>query len=305
MITFPSPYEIQSKVSLRKIDGIYDRGGTRTNLKEAEAIIEEVKKRLLTNLQDSIGIVTFNNAQQILIDDLLQKEFVKNRELESISKEMYEPIFIKKLENVQGDERDVILFSISFGKDKEGKFYQNFGPIAQKGGWRRLNVAVSRSGKEMVVFSSITYDEIRVSSASSQGVQGVRKFLEYAQKGVDIFGTAIRNDKENDAVINSIASFIRKAGYECEVNVGSSRFHLSLAVLNPKDSNHYLATILLDDKTYFNMDTAKDRNRLIRDVLKGRNWNIYRMWTLDWFENQGREEERLLVYLNSLVEAVK
>lgn len=305
MITFPSPYEIQSKVSLRKIDGIYDRGGTRTNLKEAEAMIEEVKKRLLSDQKDSIGIVTFNNAQQILIDDLLQKEFAKNRELEMKAREMHEPIFIKNLENVQGDERDVILFSISFGKDKEGKFYQNFGPIAKKGGWRRLNVAVSRSRKEMVVFSSISYDEIRLSSASSEGVRGIRKFLEYAQKGVEIFGTAIKKDKKNDAVIDSIASFIKKAGYECEVNVGSSSFHLSLAVLDPKDSNHYLTTILLDDKTYFNLDTARDRNRLIRDVLKGRNWNIYRLWTLDWFENRAREEERLLLYLNSLTEVTE
>lgn len=299
MTTFPSPYDINSKVSLRMVNGVYDRGVSRTNKEEAEAIVQEIVSRVKSNPNDSIGVVTFNQSQQNLIDDLLQKELNKDKELEAIVNGMYEPIFIKNLENVQGDERDVILFSITFGKDSNGKFYQNFGPIAKKGGWRRLNVAVSRSRKEMVVFASIGFEEITLSSNSSEGVRGIKKFLEYAQKGMSSIAKT-NSDVETDNVINSIVGFIEKSGYDCDINIGSSKFTLSIGVVSPTDKNKYIATILVDDKSYFETATMRDRNRLIPQVLGMRGWNMYRIWTLDWFDNQAKEEEKLIEFLKSV-----
>lgn len=146
LLTFPSPSDQTSEVKWVNVPGVYDKGRTKQNRAEAEAIIAEVERRLSDeNLRrDSIGIVTFSSVQQNLIDDLLSELFIRKPELETAANEMYEPIFIKNLENVQGDERDVILFSVCYGPDMDGRISMNFGPLNREGGWRRLNVAVSR-----------------------------------------------------------------------------------------------------------------------------------------------------------------
>lgn len=162
MKTFPSPFERLSKVKYRKVQGVYERGTTRTNRGEADAIVLEIVRRLRDPelVKDSIGVVTFNIQQQNLIDDLFQEELRKDVALAQINDGLEEPIFIKNLENVQGDERDVIIFSICFGPDQEGKLSLNFGPLNRKGGWRRLNVAVSRARKEMILFTILEPHEI-------------------------------------------------------------------------------------------------------------------------------------------------
>lgn len=153
LYTFPSPNDLISKVQYVSVNGFYDRSGTRQNDAEAQMIVKEIMRRLKDKelRKESIGVVTFSSVQQNLIDDLLVDEFTKNPELEQINNEMNEPIFVKNLENVQGDERDVILFSICYAPDKDGKMSMNFGPINRDGGWRRLNVAISRARKEMIV----------------------------------------------------------------------------------------------------------------------------------------------------------
>ena len=157
--TFPSPDDLQTKIGYQHVEGTYDRGGSRQNRAEAEAIITEIKNRLEDPARSSmsIGVVTFNSNQQSLLEDLLNDLFVTRPDLERIALECEEPIFIKNLENVQGDERDVILFSIGYGQDKQGKITLNFGPLNRDGGWRRLNVAVSRARYEMKIFSTLRF----------------------------------------------------------------------------------------------------------------------------------------------------
>ncbi|WP_435522898.1 DEAD/DEAH box helicase [Chryseobacterium indoltheticum] len=152
LLTFPSPDDLNRKVTFEFIDGFYDKGKTRTNKNEAEAIIEYIRIHLENKNKKSIGVVTFSQTQQSLIEDLLQKLFLENPHLEEFAINSEEPIFIKNLENVQGDERDIILFSIGYGPDEEGKVSMNFGPLNRDGGWRRLNVAVTRARYEMKVF---------------------------------------------------------------------------------------------------------------------------------------------------------
>lgn len=178
LCTFPSPDALESKVRLALVeDGVYDRGFTKRNKGEADALVNEVIRRLKDPKlsQSSIGIVTFSTAQQDYIERRLSDALIKNR-LEDAAFEREEPIFVKNLENVQGDERDVILFSVCYGPDRTGRISLNFGPLNQVGGWRRLNVAVSRAREEMVVFASMTSAMIDLSKTNSKGVAGRKPF---------------------------------------------------------------------------------------------------------------------------------
>ena len=306
MITFPAPNDTVSKVKLSYIsDGIYDRGNTRTNLVEAKAIVSEVIRRLKSKKlrKDSIGIVTFNSTQQSLIDDLLQEEFSKDNELENVVNKMHESIFIKNLENVQGDERDVILFSVTYGKDEDGKMYQNFGPLARKGGWRRLNVAVSRSRKEMIVFTSILPEDIKISKRTQDGVIGLKRFIEFANKGLSYFENESKEKYDNaDEIINSLEKELNKQGYKTKINLGISEFNISLAIIDPNDPSKYICGILIDNSDFEKIETARDRYRLIPGVLENRGWKIYRLWSLDWFENKEKVLKNIFKYISQLSE---
>ncbi|MDE5567427.1 MAG: DUF3320 domain-containing protein, partial [Muribaculaceae bacterium] len=291
LLTFPSPDDLTTKVGWQQVKGVYDRGKTRQNRAEAEAIIAEVKKRLSNpeTARRSIGIVTFNTNQQSLIEDLLTDMFRDNPELETIALEREEPIFIKNLENVQGDERDVILFSIGYGPDKDGKIALNFGPLNRDGGWRRLNVAVSRARYEMKVFSTLTADQIDLNRTSADGVAGLKAFLEYAEKGRGALYAQIKSDTQTtDDLILSIAADLTARGYTVKTNVGCSGYKIDLGVVDPDNPDKYLLGILCDGYNYKTARTAHDRIVTQSSVLKMLGWNLHRVWSMDWWDNRDR-----------------
>lgn len=287
LYTFPSPSGIASAIRFVKVDGIYDRGNTKRNIEEAKAVVAEIERRLLTPelRTKSIGVVTFSIVQQNLIDDMLTELFHKKPQLEQYALSGGEPLFIKNLENVQGDERDVILFSVGYGADKSGRLSLNFGPINREGGWRRLNVAVSRAKQEMVVFSSITYDMIP-QSTTTEGVKALRGFLEYAQKGRDYLYTRADKLKQYDkGVENSIASQLKRYGYECDTAVGSSGYKINIAIRHPAKPNEYVLGIMCDGLSYFEVKTVKDREVSPFNVLKNLGWKLMRVWAVDYWDN--------------------
>ncbi len=288
LITFPSIDDQVSKVSLRKIDGVYDKGKTRSNMAEAMAIVEEVKKRLsdVELSKYSIGIVSFSKVQQNLIEDLLCEELAKYPKLESLAFESDEPIFIKNLENVQGDERDVILFSVGYGPDKNGKVSMNFGPLNNEGGERRLNVAVSRARYEMVVFSTLRSEQIDLKRTQASGVEGLKKFLEFAEKGTAPVVSSNVYDETPSSISTNIAEVLTKKGYTVKLNVGHSQFKVDVAVVNPKNPQEYLLGILCDGYNYYSTKTVRDREIVQPTVLKLLHWNIMHIWTLDWIVRQ-------------------
>ncbi|MCI5996655.1 MAG: DUF4011 domain-containing protein [Parvimonas sp.] len=297
MNTFPSPKDMESKVSLVKLNGVYDRGTSRTNLVEAKAIIDEIEDRILNKKQyDSIGVITFNTQQQDLIDDLLQEKFRKNPNFEKESKKLKEEIFIKNLENVQGDERDIILFSICFAKDQDGKMSMNFGPLNRKGGWRRLNVAITRARREMVIFSSINHEDIDIRRTSSEGMIGIKKFIEFAKKGNLPKSLFISDSKKQSAIIDSIVERINKLGFECEKNFGNSNLKIDIVVKSKKD---YLLAIVIDGENYFKIKNVRDRCSLKPSILKSLGWKIINIWSVDYFENPDREFEKIQAYLSN------
>ena len=178
-----------SKVRLVQVDGTYDKGRTRSNHAEAEAIVKEILNRLRTPEvpEKSIGVVSFSQVQQNLIEDMLIEELNKYPELEEKAFQSNEPIFIKNLENVQGDERDIILFSIGYGPDRNGNVSMNFGPLNNQGGERRLNVAVSRARYEMIIFSTLRSEQIDLKRTKSKGVNPVIDFILRYKVDLDMF----------------------------------------------------------------------------------------------------------------------
>lgn len=286
--TYPSPDDMSSRVKLIPIDGHYDKGGTKQNRAEALAVVSEICNHLLdeNKRKDSIGVVTFSSVQQNLIEDLLEKEFIDNPLLEKIHEQMSEPIFIKNLENVQGDERDIILFSVGYGPDKDGKVSMNFGPLNREGGYRRLNVAISRARKEMLVFSTITPEQIDLTRTRAEGVAGLKGFLTYARAG----RSAISVHKEDvvyrdTTLLEHIAEQIENMGYKTRCNVGWSKYTIDIGVINPKDANTYILGILLDGDNAREVNTARERNLLQPQVLTDLGWNLHTIWILDWLDN--------------------
>lgn len=296
MLTFPSVNDKEKRVSLVNADGFFDRGKGRVNEGEAKTIVEEIKRRYqnseLTN--QTIGVVTFNISQQTLIEDLLQEEYQKDNAFDNWANVGEETMFIKNLENVQGDERDVILFSVAFGPDADGKLSLNFGPLNKDGGWKRLNVAVSRARSEMVVFTSMTADMIDLKRTKSKGVESLKNFLEFAEKGRLQGGYVETRVQKDQGIMEHICQRIADAGFSYQKAVGHSKFKVDIAVINPYNEEAYLLGIMLDGESYRQSSNTKDREVAQISVLQGLNWKLHRIWTMDWWDNRDKEISKLL-----------
>ncbi len=295
LFTFPSPNDLQSKVKLVQIEGCYDRGKTKQNKAEATAVINEIERRLDNEelRKMSVGVVTFSQVQQSLIEDMLDAKFRERPELEEIMNAMYEPIFVKNLENVQGDERDVILFSVGYGPDKDGNVTLNFGPLNRDGGWKRLNVAVSRARYEMIVFSVLRPEQIDLSRTRSEGVAGLKAFMEFASRGKQPADT-LKSIGSNDGFVQLVAEKLRSLGYKAVTGVGCSGFKLDIGVVNPRNHEEYLIGLICDGNNYNTPGTAHDRNILRESVLSSLGWIIHHVWSLDWWDNPDKELSRIV-----------
>ena len=313
LITFPSPVTEDRAVSFRHIaDGVYDRGKSRTNRQEARAIAREVTARLKqwVKLPESdrptIGVTTFNSQQQTLIQDLLDEARRADPDLEwFFADERIESVFVKNLENVQGDERDVILFSVTYCHDAAGKLTMNFGAINPEGGERRLNVAVTRARQELVVFSGITADKIDAERTKSQGVRDLKTFLDYAERGPVALPAQVEGSEgEADSPFEeAVAEELRKRGWNIVPQVGISGFRVDIGVKHPDKAGAYLAGVECDGATYHSSATARDRDKIREEILRGLGWNILRVWSTDWWFDQEGAADKLNQALQSLHES--
>ncbi len=301
MYTFPSANDRERHVTAVHVNGLYSKS---TNIKEAEAVVEEIVRRFhdpaLRN--ESIGVVTFNVKQQALIENLLGKQFQSNAELDAWANGGEDPVFVKNLENVQGDERDVILFSIGYGPDEKGRVSNNFGPINKQGGGKRLNVAFSRARVTMTIFSSIYSSDIKITENSPEGLVAFRDFLKFAE-GHDFQTAANAETREKltrAGILQNICKAIENHGYQCATMVGHSDFHVDIAVVDPTDPDQYLMGILLDGDGYRQTKNTRDREVAQIGVLKHLGWRLCRVWTMDWWDNRDREIQKLLSKLDQL-----
>lgn len=292
----PSPDSVggSTGLSFTFVEGEYQRGKKRNNPKEAEAVAEQVLAHARKRPDETLGVVALSVAQR---DTLLNKlEFMRTEypELEAFCKESNEePFFVKNLENVQGDERDVIFISIGYGKDAGGYMSQNFGPVSSDGGERRLNVLFTRAKRQCRIFGSIRHSDIRLDVTKHAGPRVLKRFLKYAETGeMDIpvlTGAPMDSPFEED-----VAHELQTHGHRVEPQVGSSGFKIDLAVRDPDDEARFLLAVECDGARYHSSSWARERDRLRQIVLEQKGWTFHRIWSTDWFYNREVEVSKLL-----------
>ncbi|WP_397453700.1 DUF3320 domain-containing protein [Pseudomonas sp. NA-150] len=300
LVTFPAPVTNDRAVKLYETPGVYSKGGSRTNLIEARSLVEHVVNRLrapgFKESKLTIGVVTFNGEQQKLIEDLLDEARRKDPTLEAYFADTeLEPLFVKNLESVQGDERDIIYFSITYGRDAAGVVSMNFGPINRPGGERRLNVAVTRARHELCVFASLQPEQIDLARTQAVGVRDLKHFLEFAQRGPRALAEAVTGSVGgfDSPFEEAVATALASRGWQVHTQVGVSAFRIDLGVVDPDAPGRYLAGVECDGATYHRSATARDRDKLREHVLRGLGWEILRIWSTDWWINAVGTADRI------------
>ena len=293
LITYPAPSDRESMVSLHKVDGIYTKGGI--NPIEAKRIVEEVVRRLNDPVlsEQSIGVVTFNAEQMQLINNLLDEARRADFRLERFFGESAtEPVFVKNLETVQGDQRDVIILSVTYGPTTPGAATMalNFGPMNRAGGERRLNVAATRAAREMIIFSSFEPSMIDLSRTSAKGMRDLKDLLNFAEKGPSALARSVEQntgvDDFDSPFEESVANELRKRGWKIQTQIGASKFKIDLGIYNPNEPGAFLAGIECDGATYHSSPTARDRDRVRHIILENLGWKLIRIWSTDYFYNR-------------------
>ncbi len=307
LVTFPSSTIDHAGIGVDyyHVDSVFDRKN-HTNRLEAEFVVDLIFKNIEEYPERSLGVVAFSVSQQSLIEGLLNR-----RRQEDTSKEWFfrndetkkEPFFVKNLENVQGDERDTIIFSIAYGKDSQGRLFHNFGPLNRAGGERRLNVAVTRAKENVQLVSSMHGTDIDLTKTQAEGPRLLREYLDYAENGSIALekSMSVNPFEQFDSEFEmEVCDFLRERGFSVDTQVGCSGFRIDLGLKRPNSSDYVLA-IECDGATYHSSKNARDRDRLRQEVLENMGWRFYRIWSTDWFRNTAIEKELLF---NAAVEAI-
>ena len=292
---------------LHRVAGVYQRGQGATNRVEAQkvarAVVEHAQQfqssaRFPAGM--SLGVGTFSVAQRDAIQDELELLLRGRPDLENFfSPEADEPFFVKNLESMQGDERDVIFISVGYGRDAQGHFTMNFGPLSMAGGERRLNVLISRARRRCEVFTSIGAEDIDLERSNAVGVRVLKTFLQYAATGIldrsEIAAKAPDSDFELD-----VGSALSRLGYDVRYQVGVAGFYVDLAIVDPQHAGAYVLGIECDGATYHRSRSARDRDRLREQVLRDRGWRIHRIWSTDWFHRRESELSRVVAAIEAV-----
>lgn len=305
LVVFPSPYPKSKSLGLSYQyvgDGVYEN---QMNHVEARRVVEAAVEHILQRPHDSLGIVTLNIKQRDLVAELLEARLPSLPEAAKF-KEKWDAeamgLFIKNLENVQGDERDCIFISTTFGKAKDTDVVrQNFGPISREGGWRRLNVLFTRARKSVTVFSSMRPEDIVSDNRTPEGTRALRDYLEFARDGVLPMNSETGLPPDSDFEI-AVMDVLRNKGYEVTPQLGVAGFRIDLAVKHPVHGSGYLAAIECDGASYHSGVSVRDRDRIRQEILESLGWKdrIWRIWSTDWFRNPLAETARLLQFLDEL-----
>jgi very-short-patch-repair endonuclease len=311
LVTFPNPIQNPNLgVWFEYVpDGIYDRGGRRDNRREAEVVAKLALKHFQETPDLSLGIIAFSEAQAEAIQEQIEILGQENPELEIFCQDGSSQYFLKALENVQGDERDVILLSVGYARDAQGKLTNNFGPLIKKGGERRLNVAVTRAKSKITLVSSIRGGDINLSSTASEGVRTLRDYLEYAASGGErLQGNSYTDRLHFDSpfeedVYRTLANHPSiQNKYTIRTQVGCSGYRIDLAACHNDRPGEFLLGIECDGASYHSSPTARDRDRLRQQILEKLGWKIHRIWSTDWFRNKREQTDQLVEKLLSLTD---
>jgi very-short-patch-repair endonuclease len=310
LIVFPSATESMSRmgVELRQVAGRYKAG---TNPIEAKAVVEAAYEFMRTDPNRSLGIVTLNQKQQDLIREEFEYALSSNHyALEYIESwkernDGLEEFFIKNLENVQGDERDVIFIGTVYGPEEPGaRVMQRFGPINGVAGKRRLNVLFTRAKQKIVTFSSMTAADITADEHGNAGAYLLRRWLEYSATGVLESGEQTEREPDSDFEL-FVMNQIKAMGCEPVPQVGVAGYFVDIGVRHSEWPYGFVLGVECDGASYHSAKSARDRDRLRQEVLEGLGWRLHRIWSTDWFNNPAREAERLRAITCSRLKELK
>lgn len=282
----PSPYDAVAGMGLKfnlMTGAPYDRGGTRTNSVEAKAVAEAVMRHAREHPKQTLGIATFSVSQRQVILKELELLRRAHPELEDyFAGGTSEPFFVKNLENIQGDERDVIFISVGYGKTEQGYLAHAFGPLSGEGGERRLNVLISRAKRRCEVFANFTGADIDLERTKSRGVAAFKLFLTFAETGHFGLGEVSGEDFDSEFEIE-VCERLQALGYDVKRQIGASGFRVDLAIGDPDKPGRFILGIECDGAQYHSSRSARDRDRLRQQVLEDHGWIIHRVWSADWY----------------------
>jgi hypothetical protein len=304
LITFPGAVEESETLGVKFYhvpDGIYRRGTARDNPREAEAVAERVMHWARASAANpdrelTVGVVAFSEAQAAASEVALDRRRESARELDDFfAEDRLDGFFVKNLENVQGDERDVMIFSVGYGRDENARLTMNFGPLNREGGQRRLNVAITRARQRVEVVSCITGTELEFNAELREGVRHLRRYLDYAARGsaalaIELDESGVDADSPFE---EEVLRTIRSWGYDAVPQVGTAGFRVDIGVKHPSQAGRYALGIECDGWMYHSSKVARDRDRLRQEVLERLGWRIYRIWGTAWYRNRNEQEERL------------
>ncbi|NYB52664.1 MAG: DUF3320 domain-containing protein [Methanobacteriaceae archaeon] len=305
LLIYPSPSQDSDELGLKLVhlpDTVYDRGKTATNRAEAKEVIKAVFEHYQRyGDTKSLGVGTFNVRQQQALLEELELQLKLNPRMEKyFNHNLEEHFFIKNLETIQGDERDVILVSVGYGFDAEGRLSHNFGPVNQDGGERRLNVLLTRAREKCVIFSNFRGKDLQLTSTAPFGLRALKEFLEYAEKKTLTRSDPIQKTVDS-AFEDGVYEFLVENGYEIHRQVGCAGFRVDMAIVDPEYPGRYLLGIACDGYMYQTSRVARDRDRLRQQILEGLGWRLYRLWSTDWYRNRAEAQKRLLTTIEELL----
>ncbi len=307
LVIFPSPYGQGGSLGVRAVylaDSVYEN---QTNMSEASRVVDAALEHIRTRPKESLGIATLNVKQRDLIFEMLDERLRTARDADEYQdhwRSEGQPIFVKNLENIQGDERDAIIISTTFGKSLgSNSVRQNFGPISKQGGWRRLNVLFTRAKRSVLVVTSLRPEDIVLDSTTPEGTRALRQYLQYIQSGN--LATAHETNYEPDSDFEiSVAEMLQRNSYDVTPQLGVAGFRIDIAVKHPSIPGVYLSAIECDGATYHSALSVRDRDRIRQEIIESLGWRgrIWRIWSTDWFRSPQQEADKLLNFLNGLRE---
>lgn len=281
--------------------GVYEGGGA--NPMEAQFVVERVVnfiKSYRRNEIPSVAIITMNARQKEIVLQLIENNKKHDPDFAERVGSLEEELIVQNLENIQGDERDVVFISLTYGPDETGHVFQRFGPIASEFGENRLNVIFTRSRQMTELISSMSPDDVRVDGAP-KGTQVLRKFMEYAQTHKITMTDYQETSGETESPFeDDILEYLISEGYTCRCQVGVKGYRIDIGVIDPENSTSFLLGIECDGATYHSSKSMRDRDITKQNLLEKLGWNIFRIWSTDWFKNPVKVKRNLLAYIHSL-----
>ncbi|MDR3223935.1 MAG: DUF4011 domain-containing protein [Methanobrevibacter sp.] len=298
LFIYPSPFKSSEDLGLKFEfckDCFYNRGKGSRNPLEAKKVVDYAINHFRKHGNTkSLGIGTFSASQQQAILEELELRLKENPEIEKFFNQSgKDGFFVKNLENIQGDERDIILISVGYGFDKDRKLTLNFGPLNRDGGERRLNVIITRAREKCVVFSNFKSSDLNPEKSTSVGLRALKTFLYYAEKGEFPKNYYTGEDFDSDFE-KSVYNFLVDKGYIVEKQVGSAGFRIDLAVVDKQNQGNYIIGIECDGAPYHSSPIARDRDRLRQEILEGLGWNFHRIWSTEWYNNRENAKKSLI-----------